>query len=377
VGATRQDGAVSKRRAVEVESVAEFDRRVAAGASSMDGWRIQDVDLTDRSEALRRLDPRGALFLGGRMDPVVADELRSGGALVFEQVPDVPVDVYRTSLYTPNELYDDLSSGYDATVDARTYAWTRSGGHDLRNLLAQTLHDLSVDDALEELVHRRRLVGVMGGHDLERGSAGYEAAARLGRTLARSGLTVATGGGPGAMEAANLGAYLSTHDDEALGAAMRVLADVPSYTPDLTAWAHAAFAVRERWPDGAVSLGVPTWFYGHEPPNAFAGAIAKYFKNAIREDVLLHVCRAGIVFLPGRGGTVQEVFQDACENYYAADPDVAPMVLVGRRFWTQEVPAWPLLRSLAEGRTMAERVHLVDHVDGVPELLGPPDTLDA
>jgi len=145
----------------------------------------------------------------------------------------------------------------------------------------------------------------------------------------------------------------------------------------VTAWAWAAFAVRERWPDGAVSLGVPTWFYGHEPPNAFADAIAKYFKNAIREDVLLHVCRAGIVFLPGRGGTVQEVFQDACENYYAAEPDVAPMVLVGRRFWTEEVPAWPLLRSLADGRPMADRVHLVDDVDGVPGLLGSPERLDA
>jgi predicted Rossmann-fold nucleotide-binding protein len=372
-----QDGAVRRRRAVEVESLQEFDRRVAAGASSMEGWRVQDVDLTERSEALRRLDPGGALFLGGRMDPAVADDLRSRGALVFPEVPDVPVDVYRTGLYTPSELYDDLSAGYGATVDARTYAWSRVDGHDLRNLLAQSLHDLAVDDALGEFVHRRRLVGVMGGHDLERGSADYEAAARLGRSLTRDGLTVATGGGPGAMEAANLGAYLSSQDDEALDEALRVLADAPSYAPDVTEWAQAAFAVRDRWPDGTVSLGVPTWFYGHEPPNAFAGAIAKYFKNAIREDVLLHVCRAGIVFLPGRAGTVQEVFQDACENYYAAAADVAPMVLVGRRFWTEEVPAWPLLRSLADGGAMAERVHLVDDVDGVPELLGSPERLGA
>src|SRR4029078_7095989 len=135
----------------------------------------------------------------------------------------------------------------------------------------------------------------------------------------------------------------------------------------------AAFDVRRAWPDGATSLGVPTWFYGHEPPNAFAQAIAEYFKNAIREDVLLHVCRAGIVFLPGRGGTVQEVFQDACENYYAAASEVAPMVLVGRDFWTDEVPAWPLLQSLARGRDMAASIHLVDHVDEVLPLLGRPD----
>ena len=61
----------------------------------------------------------------------------------------------------------------------------------------------------------------------------------------------------------------------------------------------------------------------------FATAIAKYFRNAIREAILLQVCDAGIVFLPGAAGTVQEVFQDACENYYAAETSVAPMVLVG------------------------------------------------
>ena len=59
--------------------------------------------------------------------------------------------------------------------------------------------------------------------------------------------------------------------------------------------------------------------------------VAKYFRNAIREDVLLEVCRGGIVFLPGAAGTVQEVFQAACTNYYADEADVAPMLFVGRR----------------------------------------------
>jgi predicted Rossmann-fold nucleotide-binding protein len=120
---------------------------------------------------------------------------------------------------------------------------------------------------------------------------------------------------------------------------------------------------------------VPTWYYGHEPPNALASAIAKYFKNAIREDVLLQVCRAGVVFLPGRAGTVQEVFQDACENYYAAGDHVAPMVLVGREYWTDELPAWPLLRRLAEERAMADHVHLVDDLDEVAGVLADPARL--
>ena len=78
--------------------------------------------------------------------------------------------------------------------------------------------------------------------------------------------------------------------------------------------------------------------------------------------MLLSRCDAGIVFLPGAAGTVQEIFQDACENYYADEATIAPMVLVGVRHWTEDVPAWPLLESLAKGGPMQGRVHLVDSV---------------
>ena len=118
---------------------------------------------------------------------------------------------------------------------------------------------------------------------------------------------------------------------------------------------------------------MPTWHYGHEPPNPFATHIAKYFANAPREAVLLEACSAGIVFLPGAGGTVQEIFQDACENYYADESSMAPMVLVGRHHWTEELPAWPLLRALARGRAMEDHIHLVDTVEeAVAELPGAP-----
>ena len=65
---------------------------------------------------------------------------------------------------------------------------------------------------------------------------------------------------------------------------------------------------------------------------------------------------------------MQEVFQDACENYYAADESVAPMVLVGRSYWTSTVPVWPLLQALARGRPMERHVHLVDTVDDAAAL---------
>ena len=335
----------------------------------MAGWQLQDLDLTARSDVLGRLDPRGALLLGCRLDPVLEQRMRAAGALVFPSLPDVPVDVYRSRLYTPQELYAGLEGGYHVTPDALAYSWSRSGAGDLRDLLARSLHDLSIDDALDELLRDRRVVGVMGGHDTPRGSSAYLHAAELGRSLGRAGLTVATGGGPGAMEAANLGAYLSAAPDDALPAALELLAAAPEPGAGTAAWARTAFEVRARWPGGSASLGVPTWFYGHEPPNVFASDIAKYFGNARREDVLLHVCTAGVVFLPGRAGTVQEVFQDACENYYATGTLVPPMVLVGRRFWTEELPVWPLLQALAWDRAMASHVHLVDLPAEVPSIL--------
>jgi predicted Rossmann-fold nucleotide-binding protein len=106
---------------------------------------------------------------------------------------------------------------------------------------------------------------------------------------------------------------------------------------------------------------VPTWFYGHEPPNVFAEGIAKYFSNAVREDGLLARSNAGVIVMPGAAGTVQEVFQLATRLYYAAaDATPPPLVLVGVDHWVETLPVWPLLRAMAQGRGMERRVHLVD-----------------
>ncbi len=173
------------------------------------------------------------------------------------------------------------------------------------------------------------------------------------------------------MEAANLGGRFAGSSRDRLAEAVATLAAVPSYHPSVDTWARKALDVLggSAGGTGRESLGIPTWFYGDEPPNVFATAIAKYFRNATREAILLQLCDAGIVFLPGAAGTVQEIFQDACENYYGSPTAVAPMVLVGRSYWTSDLPAWPLLQSLARGRPMEDHIHLVDTVDEVVKLV--------
>ncbi|KAA6432928.1 Rossmann fold nucleotide-binding protein [Agrococcus sediminis] len=347
-------------RLLDIGTLEAFDR-FAARAHSMYGWRIQDVDLRERGDVLARLDGYGALVLGSDLPEGAQERLTGQGALVFDDVPEVPFNAYRSTLYSPDDLVDGLEHGYAESFDARVYAWSRTRHHDIAHTLAAALHDHSIDDALTEWVQGRAIVGIMGGHALARDSEAYRQAAHLAHGLARAGRIVATGGGPGAMEAGNLGARAVALSPAELDEAIDELAAVPSFHGSIPEWIASARRVAERVGDG-VSLGIPTWHYGHEPPNSFATSIAKYFQNSVREDILLRVANAGIVVLPGSGGTVQEIFQDACENSYAEEGAWAPLVLLGERYWTEQLPAWPLLQAVMRGKPGEAGIALVDDV---------------
>ncbi|MDN5857124.1 MAG: LOG family protein [Pseudonocardia sp.] len=337
-----------------------------AGGTSPAGLRLQNLDLTAvEPDLVARTDLDGLVVLGGRISAPLRTHLIAHGAVVFPAVPDAPVEVYRATLYTADELYAGLDAGYAATADARAYAWSRDTRlvHDAYATLLRAVHDDAVTDALDEWIAGAPVVGVMGGHAADRGTPAYAAAARLGRGLAEAGFVVATGGGPGAMEAANLGA--SAPSDAALDEALARLAAVVSFRPGIRAWARLAFAVRAGFPeaDRPRSLGIPTWFYGHEPPNVFADGIAKYFSNALREDGLLARSTAGVVVTPGAAGTVQEIFQLGTRLYYTGPGEpLPPLVLLGRDHWTRTLPVVPLLEALGCDRAMARAVHVVDSV---------------
>ena len=211
---------------------------------------------------------------------------------------------------------------------------------------------------------------------MERGESFYTQIAMMARTLTREKFLVATGGGPGAMEAAHLGAYFASREESDLLEAINILKVRPAGSEPGKEyadadWLHRAMKVRELYPIPAdelrqcTSVGIPTWFYGHEPPAPFSTHIAKYFANSIREDGLLEIARHGIVFAPGSAGTTQEIFQDAAQNHYGTVGVVSPMILYGVDHWTNVRPVWPLLKAVSAGKPYGELVALTDDSDEV------------
>ena len=318
----------------------------------------------------------GCLFLSCVLTPSQAGYLTATGATVIRDDEIRPFTAHRARLYSPEELFagfdPDEPDGYAATYDARVYRhWVATGGQYPERIdesLARRLHDHSITDALHEMLVGQLPVAIMGGHGLERGDLRYATVARISRALARDGFLLLSGGGPGAMEATHLGAWMAHVDDDQLALALGVLSTRPAGAPPGKEyadpdWLHRAWAVRERWPLDAVrypSIGIPTWMYGHEPPAAFATHVAKYFANSVREEGLLAVATHGVIFAPGSAGTIQEIFQDAAQNHYASFGPPSPMVLFGRTYWTEHRPVWPLLESLAAGYGYRDLILLTD-----------------
>ena len=292
-------------------------------------------------------------FLGCNIPSAMEDEI-GGTCLVFPRMGRV-YNAFRSDLYTGESLYDgydpDNEDSFETCFDSRVHKdYLEKGSHclDIRETLGRALHDQSIGDAMNDFLSRFdpvQVVAMMGGHALLRTDEAFRQVALISKTLTENGKILASGGGPGAMEATHFGAWMAGRSREDFEDALFILSEAPSFKNP--GWLRTAFEVRAKYPQKKFrSLGIPTWFYGHEPATPFATHIAKFFMNSVREDTLLSIARGGIIFSPGSAGTLQEIFQDAAQNHYAEEGESSPMIFLGRDFFTKEVPVYPLLEEL-------------------------------
>ena len=281
---------------------------------------------------------------------------------IIDWLDDVPYDVTRDRLYCADDLYRGYEPSSDVQADKASYSECYDGmtyqhyllmGKSAKNVneaLARTLHDYGIHMALNAFLEDhdgRRCIGVMGGHAMSRTEPMYADIVLLSKRLTEEGFFMLTGGGPGAMEATHLGAWMAGRTRQEVNEALEMLAVAPTFNDQ--GWLASAFSVVRRFPQSKyVSLGVPTWLYGQEPTTPFASHIAKFFENSIREDSILTMAFGGIIYTPGSAGTMQEIFQDAVQNHYLSFGFSSPMVFWGKKFWTEEMPVYPMLQSLLE-----------------------------
>jgi len=281
---------------------------------------------------------------------------------IIDWLKTVPYDVTRNRLYCADDLYQGYEPSTDVEADKESYSncydgrtfqhYTATGknAENVNESLARTLHDHGIHMALDAFLNShdgRRCVGVMGGHAMLRTDPMFASIVMLSKRLTEEGFFMLTGGGPGAMEATHLGAWMAGRSEKEVRKALEMLAVAPSFNDQ--GWLASAFSVMRRYPQSKyVSLGVPTWLYGHEPSTPFATHIAKFFENSLREDSILTMAFGGIIYTPGSAGTMQEIFQDAVQNHYLSFGFSSPMIFWGKKFWTEDMPAYSLLHRLLQ-----------------------------
>jgi uncharacterized protein (TIGR00730 family) len=174
-----------------------------------------------------------------------------------------------------------------------------------------------------------RAVSVFGSARTPEGSPEYEAGVKIGRALAEAGFGVITGGGPGAMEAANRGAT------EAGGV--------------------------------SVGLGIELPYEQGLNPYVDIGVNFRYF--FVRKTMFVKYAQ-GFVVLPGGLGTLDECFE-ALTLVQTKKVTQFPIVLFGSSYWGGLVD-WLENTLIAQGKASQQDLalfHLTDDIDEVVDLV--------
>ncbi|HEX2810188.1 MAG TPA: TIGR00730 family Rossman fold protein [Kineosporiaceae bacterium] len=167
-------------------------------------------------------------------------------------------------------------------------------------------------------------ISVFGSARLARDSDEYAMAEQLGRRLAEVGYAVITGGGPGAMEGANKGAF------EVGGVSVGLGIELP----------------HEQGMNDWVDLGV-------------------HFRYFFARKVMFLKYAQGFVVMPGGFGTLDELFE-ALVLVQTEKITAFPIVLMGSAFWGGLLD-WIRATLVAQGMIHAQDVDLLTVTDDVEE----------
>ena len=357
---------------VEIEDIAELEQ-LLTDRRDLSGVVLNGLELDQVSDRFLACKLRGAVLIGCSASPELLAFATWSGAAVFPPLGELPYRPYRKALYGALDLYDNFESdqpeSYSDTLDAKVYShWQQTGGGECTDLLenlGRRIHDHSITEAIEGLIEGHEVVAVMGGHGLCRDDDGYSAVSRMSRHLARQGKLMASGGGPGAMEATHLGSWMAPYSDEDLQVALAILAAAPSFEP-VFEWLVAAFR-RQITVSGVRRIANLAW----HPDMALRPRTSKRLRHAHcqvlrqrgqRRRAADHR-RHGVIFTPGSAGTVQEIFQDATQNHYETAGPPSPMVFFGSHFWREELPVTAVIDSLGRDRAWTDHVTVTDDED--------------
>jgi uncharacterized protein (TIGR00730 family) len=154
----------------------------------------------------------------------------------------------------------------------------------------------------------------------------YQKAERIGQLLAEHGFSVITGGGPGAMEAANKGASLA----------------------------------------GGKSIGLNIELPMEQKPNPYANITLKYRYFFVRKVMFVKYAVAYVI-LPGGFGTMDELFESVTLiQTHKIKP--FPVILVGSNYW-KGLLDWLNGVVLKEGRISPEDLSILQIIDNPEEIV--------
>ena len=184
------------------------------------------------------------------------------------------------------------------------------------------------------LAEMPRAVSVFGSARTARDHPHYATGVQLGAALVEAGYAVITGGGPGAMEAANRGA------SEAGGMSVGLGIELP-FEQELNEWVDVGISFR--------------YFF-------------------VRKTMFVKYAQA-FVILPGGFGTLDELFE-ALTLVQTRKVTRFPVILMGTEYWSGLVD-WIRDTMLAEGTISPEDVDLVTVTDDVAEAVAAIRAADA